>query len=130
MSSATWLFTEKHVHFSTPDHVTASINQTLFKFLLFLFHKEYSKFSKNLNTVFVSTECLLNANDVKSVHKALYIVMIDSLRQRFYPRMRQAGRERKISDSHRKGYSFLMHEKYQGVQQLYCKTVIRFVLND
>ena len=28
---------------------------------------------------------------------SIYIAMIDSLRQQFYPRMRQAGRERKIS---------------------------------
>ena len=30
--------------------------------------------------------------------------MMDSLRQQFYPRMRQEGRDRKVSDSHRKGY--------------------------
>ena len=38
MSSATWLVTEKHVHFSIPDHVIAStasdtFNQILFNFL-------------------------------------------------------------------------------------------------
>ena len=38
-------------------------------------------------------------------HEAVHIAMMDSLRQKFYPRMRQAGRDRKISDSHRKGYS-------------------------
>ena len=73
---------------------------------------------------------LINADVVKVVPEALYIAMIDSLRQQFYVRMRQAGRERKISDRHRKGYSFPMYEKYQGVQQLYNKTVIRFILND
>ena len=38
-------------------------------------------------------------------HEAAHVAMMDSLRQQFYPRMRQAGRDRKISDSHRKGYS-------------------------
>ena len=73
---------------------------------------------------------LINADVVKVVSEVLYIAMIDSLRQQFYPRMRQAGRERKISDSHRKGYSFPICEKYQGVQQLYYKTVLCFTLND
>ena len=73
---------------------------------------------------------LINADVVKVVPEDLYIAMTDSLRQQFYPRMRQAGRERKISDSHRKGYSFPMHEKYQGVQQLYYKSVFRFTLKD
>ena len=73
---------------------------------------------------------LINADVVKVVLEVLYIPMIDSLRQQFYPRMRQAGRERKISDSHRKGYSFPLFEKYQCVQQLYYKTVLRFTLND
>ena len=73
---------------------------------------------------------LIKADVVKVVPETLYITMIDILRQTFHLRMRQAGRERKISDSHRKGYSFPMHEKYQGVQQLYNKTVIRFILND
>ena len=70
---------------------------------------------------------LINADVVKVVPEVLYIAMIDSLRQQFYPRMRQSGRERKISDSHKKGYSFPMHE---SVQQLYYKTAIRFILND
>ena len=73
---------------------------------------------------------LINADVVKIVSEVLYIAMIDSFKQQFYPRMRQAGQERKISDSHRKGYSFSMCEKYQGVQQLYYKTVLRFTLND
>ena len=47
---------------------------------------------------------------VKAVPEFLYIAMIDSLRQQFYPRMRQAGQDRKISDSHRKGYSCPMCE--------------------
>ena len=72
---------------------------------------------------------LINADVVKVVPEVLYIAMIDSLRQQVYPKMRQTGRERKISDSQRKGYSFPIHEKYQGVQQLYYKTVIRFILN-
>ena len=37
--------------------------------------------------------------------------MIDSLRQQSYFRMRQAGQDRKISASHRKGYSCPMCEK-------------------
>ena len=42
-------------------------------------------------------------------HEAAHIAMMDSLRQQFYSRMRQAGRDRNISDvnNHRKGYSFL-----------------------
>ena len=42
---------------------------------------------------------LINADIVKVVPEVLYIAMIDSLRQQFYPRMRlrQAGRDRKIS---------------------------------
>ena len=39
LSSATWLFTQKHVHSTTPDDVRSSdtpdINQILFKFLQF-----------------------------------------------------------------------------------------------
>ena len=43
-------------------------------------------------------------------NKAAHIAMMDNLRQQFYPRMRQAGRDRKISDgnSHRKRYFFLV----------------------
>ena len=37
--------------------------------------------------------------------------MIDSLRQQFYPRMRQAGRDKKISDSHRKDLAPLLRKK-------------------
>ena len=75
---------------------------------------------------------LINADVVKVVPEVLYIyiAMTDSLGQQFYPRMRHAGREKKISDSHRKGYSFPMCEKYQCVQELYYKTVLRFTLND
>ena len=62
---------------------------------------------------------LINADVVKVVPEVLYIALIDSFRQQFYPRMRQAGRERKISDSH----PFPMCEKYQCVQQLYYKAV-------
>ena len=38
-------------------------------------------------------------------HEAAHITMMDSLRQLFYPRMRQAGRETKFSDNHKKEYS-------------------------
>ena len=48
---------------------------------------------------------LIIADVVKIVSEVLYIAMIDSFKRQFYPRMRQAGQERKISDSHRKGYS-------------------------
>ena len=41
---------------------------------------------------------LTNADVVTVVPEVLYIAMIDSLRQQFYPRMRQ-GRDRKTSDS-------------------------------
>ena len=67
---------------------------------------------------------LINADIVKVVPEVLY--MIDSLRQQVYPRMRQAGRERKTSDIHRKEYSFPIHEKYQGVQ--HCTTRLSFAL--
>ena len=59
----------------------------------------------------------INADVVKVVSEVLYIAVTDSLRQQFYSKMSQVGRERKISDSHRKGYHFPMYEKYQGVQQ-------------
>ena len=49
-------------------------------------------------------------------HVAAHIAMMDSLRQQFYPRMRQAGQDRKISDSHRKGYSCSMCEN--GLSQM------------
>ena len=103
----------------------------LFFFFFFFFwsNKEYSKCFINLNIVFFY-KMLINADVVKEVPEVLYIAMIDSLRQKFYPRMRKADRERKISDSHRKGYSFPFCEKYQCVQQLYYKTVLRFTLND
>ena len=47
---------------------------------------------------------------VEVVTEHLYIAMMDSLRQQFYPRMRQTGRDRKISDIHRKGVSCPMCE--------------------
>ena len=49
-------------------------------------------------------------------HVAAHIAMMDSLRQQVYPRMRQAGQDRKISDSHRKGYSCPMYEN--GLSQM------------
>ena len=49
-------------------------------------------------------------------HEATHIAIMDSLRQQFYPRMRQADRDRKISDSHRKGYSCPMCEN--GLSQM------------
>ena len=48
---------------------------------------------------------------VKVVPELLYLAMIDSLRQQFYPRMGQAGRDRKISDSRRKEYYCPICEK-------------------
>ena len=53
---------------------------------------------------------------VKVAPDVLYIAVIDSLRQQFYPKMRQAGRDRKISDRHRKGYYCPMCEKEQATQ--------------
>ena len=44
------------------------------------------------------------------------MAMMDRLRQQFYPRMRQAGRDRKISDSHRNGNSYPMCEN--GLSQM------------
>ena len=49
-------------------------------------------------------------------YEAAHIAMMDSLRQQFYPRMRQAGRDRKISDSRRKGYPGPMCEN--GLSQM------------
>ena len=48
---------------------------------------------------------------LKVAPEHLYKAMIDSVRQQFYPRMRQAVRDRKISDCYRKGYSCTMCEK-------------------
>ena len=47
--------------------------------------------------------CAPRAYVVDVVSEHLYIEMMASLRQQLYPKMRQAGRDRKISDSHRKG---------------------------
>ena len=55
-------------------------------------HKEYSKCSKDLNTIFVY-KMLINA-DVKVVPEVLYIAMIDSLRQQFLERDKQAEKEK------------------------------------
>ena len=49
-------------------------------------------------------------------HEAAHIAMMDSLGQQVCPRMRQAGRDRKISDSHRKRYSCPMCEN--GLSQM------------
>ena len=43
-------------------------------------------------------------------HQAVHIEVMDNMRQQVCPRMRQAGRDGKISDSHRKGYSCPMCE--------------------
>ena len=89
---------------------TVDINQILFKFLYFLSHKEHSKSSKKSELLFCFYKMLLSSRSprtdvVKVVPEFLYIAMTDSLRQQFYPRMRQPGRDRKIPDNHRKGYS-------------------------
>ena len=57
-------------------------------------------------------------------HEAAHIAMMDSFRHQFYPRMRQAGRDRKTSDSHRKGYSCPMYAN--GLSQICvrCLTII------
>ena len=49
-------------------------------------------------------------------HEAAHIAMMDCFRQQFYPSLRQAGRDRKIFDSHRKGYSCPMCEN--GLSQM------------
>ena len=51
--------------------------------------------------------------------------MMDSLRKQFYPSMRQAGRERKISDSHRKRYSCPMCEN--GLSQMMLSQIKIFI---
>ena len=53
----------------------------------------------------------------KVVPDVLCIAMIGCLRQQFYPTTRQAGRDRKLSDGHRQGYSCPMCEK--KIYQLY-----------
>ena len=84
--------------------------------------KEYSKCSKNLNTFFYflqnayKSSCSPRTYVVEVVPEHMYIAMMDSLRQQFYPRMRQAGRDRKMSDSHRKGYFCPMCEN--GLSQM------------
>ena len=78
--------------------------------------KKYSKCPKNFNALFLFLQnaykcsCSPRTYVVEVVPKHLYIAMMDSLRQQFYPRMRQLGLDRKISDSHRKGYSCPMCE--------------------
>ena len=93
---------------------TVNINQILLTFWKFLSHKEYSKVVK-IWTHFCyyknayKCSCSPRTDVVKVVPKVLYIAMIDSLRQQFYPRIRQACRDNKISDSHRKRYSCPMN---------------------
>ena len=65
----TQVFTEQHVHFTTPDDVMTLI---LFKFLYCSFYgkkkEEYSKCSKHLNKLFfVSTKCLSMQLDPKNI---------------------------------------------------------------
>ena len=122
LSSATWLFTENHVHFTTPDHVsftvtlaTVDINQICPNSCSYCLNKNTVNVPK-IWTPFLFLQnaykcsCSPRTYVVKVVPEALCIAMIDSLRQQFYPRTRQAGRDRKISDSHRKGYSCPMCE--------------------
>ena len=54
------------------------------------------------------------------VPELLYLAMIGSLRQQFYPRMRQAGRDRNISDSHRKAYSCPMCDYDSFLSAWWC----------
>ena len=56
--------------------------------------------------------CSPRTDDVKVVPEFLYIAMIDSLRQQVYPWTKQAGRDRKISDSRRKENSCPMSENW------------------
>ena len=65
--------------------------------------------------------CSPRTDVVKVVPEVLYKAMIDSLRQQFYPRMRQVGRDRKISDSHRNGYSWPMCEKMWCCSDTFCR---------
>ena len=110
------LFTEKHVHFTTTDDVMTLI---LFEFLYCSYYEKKKKKKNTVNVLKISThfflsfffcfyKMLINAvaaqeHVVQVVPEHLYIAMMGSLRQQFYPRMRQAGRDRKIFDSHRKG---------------------------
>ena len=99
-----------HVHFTTPDDVMTLL---LFKFLCCCFYdkNEYSKCSKNLNTLFFfffffsfvffflqnayKSSCSPRTYVVEVVPEHLYMAMMDSLRQQFYPRMRQAAETEK-----------------------------------
>ena len=84
----TQLFTEKNVHFTSPDDAVLKIPRHCFLFL----QNAYK------------CSCSPRTYVVEVVPEHLYIAMMDSLRQQFFPRMRQAGRDRKISDRHKKGY--------------------------
>ena len=120
LSSATWLFYWKACTFTTPIHVNfcetwhcgyqSDFVQVLVLIKFCLIKNIYSKSSKKSEHLFCFYKMLINAvaapeHVVKVVPEVLYIATIDSLIQQFYPRMWQVGRDRKISDSHRKRYS-------------------------
>ena len=103
----------------------------LFKFVCCSFCDKKKKKKNTLNVLKISTHCffvvvfLQNAYKsscspktyvVEVVSEHLNIEMMDNLRQQFYPRMRQAGPDKKISDSHRKGYFCSMCEN--GLSQM------------
>ena len=92
---------------------------------VFFLIKKYSECSKNLNTfLFLRNACNGSCSPrkdvVKVVPEVLYITMIDSLRQQFCPRMRQAGRDRKSQTAIERGYFCPMYEKdtYNNEQDL------------
>ena len=116
-----WYLLKSMYSFTTPNfqwHLPLWISiKVCSGFCSFCLIKNTVNVFKKLNTFFCFYKMLINAVAApekmlkKVVPKVLYIAMIDSLRPQFYPRMRQAGRNRKISDSHRKGYACPMCEK-------------------
>ena len=103
--------------------------------------KKKKKKKNPVNVLKISTRCfflfLQNAYKcncsrrtyvVDVVLEHLFIAIMDSLRRRqFYPRMRQAGRDKKISDRHRKGYSCPMYEN--GLSQMMKSQIKIFISN-
>ena len=80
------------------------------------------------------SNCSPRIHVVEVVPEYLYRAIMDSLRQQFYPRMRQAGRDRKISDSHgmnnfvpcvKNGLSQMMQSQIKiFISSIHCLAVI------
>ena len=113
LSSALGYILKKHVHFTTPDLVSFSdswhcgYQSDSVQILLVLMTNNTINVSK-IWTHFLFLQnaykcsCSPRKVVVKVVPELPYTAMTDSLRQQFYPKLRQAGQDRKISNSHRK----------------------------